>query len=154
MIGPISLLNIFLLLTTVFGVILQSGGLGFVNTAYSLFLQEQVIITPYACIYTYIMTFSAFIHATFIIIIIVAWPNSRKSDTCFSSHLSTLCNFSSPDWEAGWQNCKLNQELMKHKRLLVCSMHVPCRILDSLWFVDYVSVGLVIFSWDQHPFFQ
>ena len=95
-----------ILLTTVFGVILQLGGLGFVNTAYSLFLKEQVRVTH---AYTY--------HACMrhLCTHIIAWPNSRKNSTCFSSHFSTSFHCSSPDWEAGWQNCKFNKGLMKLK---------------------------------------
>ena len=80
------------LLTIVIGVILQLGGLGFVNTAYSLFLKEQVSVTP--CILYHVCTKTFCAH-------IIVWSNSRKNSTCSSSHLSTSLSFSSLDWEAG-----------------------------------------------------
>ena len=73
--------------TIVLGVILLLAGLGFVVTAYSLFLEEQVHIGGNVT------------HSYKLIMNNTAWLNSGQHWTCVSCPCIALCNYSTLGWE-------------------------------------------------------
>ena len=86
---------------TVLGVILQLAGLGFLATAYSLFLKEQVGVTILLYDYNNVDENSVLINAADMYNYnYTVWLNSGQDRPCFRCTFSALCSFSSLVWEA------------------------------------------------------